>query len=248
MRRQIAAELLKIRTARMWLWLLIGAVAFAALTVLLSGLLAGQQDTPAIETAEAQRNLIGSTSAGYIFTLVLGILGVTGEYRHLTITSTFLVQPRRGLVIAAKLVAYALVGLGYAVACAAVTLALAYPIIALRHASVHPSVDVPLIILGAAAGTALYAVLGVAVGALIRNQIAAIVGALAWVLIVEQLIVAFLPEVGKWLPGGAASAMFQASVPGGELLEAWAGALVFVGYALVLAVLGTRLTVRRDIT
>jgi len=248
MKRQVAAELLKIRTARMWLWLLIGAAAFTVLTALLSGLLAGQQDTPAIDTAEAQRNLFGSASAGYIFTLVLGILGMTGEYRHMTVSSTFLVQPRRGVVVAAKLAAYALVGLGYAAVCAVLTLALAYPILALRDTSVHPTVDVPLIILGAAAGTALYAVLGVAVGALIRNQIAAVVGALGWVLIVEQLVVAFLPEVGKWLPGGAASAMFQASVPGGDLLEAWAGGLVFVAYAIVFAVLGTRLTVRRDVT
>jgi hypothetical protein len=248
MRRQVAAELLKIRTTRMWWWLLIGAAAFTVLTVLLSGLLAGQQDTPGIDTAEAQRNIFGGASAGYVFTLVLGILGMAGEYRHMTVTSTYLVQPRRGVVVAAKLVAYGLAGLAYAVVCTVLTLGLAYLIITLRDASVLPTVDVPLIALGAAAGTALYAVLGVAVGALIRNQIAAVVGALAWVLIVEQLVVAFLPEVGRWLPGGAASAMFQASVPGGDLLAAWAGALVFLAYAAVFAILGTRLTLSRDVT
>jgi hypothetical protein len=246
--RQVAAELLKIRTARMWLWLLLGAIAFTALTVLLNGLLAGQQGSAAIDTAEAQRNLFASAGSGYIFTLVLGILGMAGEYRHQTVTSTYLVQPRRWVVIAAKLAAYGIAGLVYAVACSAATLVLAYPIIALRDASVLSSVDVPLVVLGSTAATALYAVLGVAVGALIRNQVAAIVSALAWVLIVEGLIVAFLPKVGKWLPGGAANAMLQASVPGGELLPAWAGALLFVAYALAFAAAGVQITVRRDVT
>ena len=47
------------------------------------------------------------------------------------------------------------------------------------------------------------------VGALVRNQIAAVVAALAWTFIVEQLLVALLPEVGRWTPGGAASAVLQ---------------------------------------
>ena len=40
---------------------------------------------------------------------------------------------------------------------------------------------------------------------LIRNQTAAVVVALVWVLVVEGLLVSFAPEVGRWLPGGAAA-------------------------------------------
>jgi ABC-2 type transport system permease protein len=108
--------------------------------------------------------------------------------------------------------------------------------------------DVALVLLGVLVGAPLYGVLGVGVGALVRNQVAAIVGALAWILVVENLVIALLPDVGRWLPGGAAAALAQLATPEGELLPAWAGGLVFLAYGVVFAVLGTRFVVDRDVT
>ena len=98
---------------------------------------------------------------------------------------------------------------------------------------------------------ALYGPIGVGVGALVRNQIAAVVGALAFVFVVEQLVVALLPEVGRWLPGGATAAVLQLgdlATQRGELLPVWGGALLLVAYAVVLSVVGARSTLRRDLT
>ena len=43
--------------------------------------------------------------------LVFGILGMTNEYRHGTITYSYLVTPRRWQVMVMKLVVYLLVGM-----------------------------------------------------------------------------------------------------------------------------------------
>jgi ABC-2 type transport system permease protein len=88
------------------------------------------------------------------------------------------------------------------------------------------------------------------VGSLIRNQTAALLAALAWVLVIESLLVGFVPEVGKWIPGGAADALTGAAnrAASGGMLPMWAGALLFAGYGLVFAIGGTRFTIRRDIS
>jgi hypothetical protein len=87
----------------------------------------------------------------------------------------------------------------------------------------------------------------VGVAALVRNQVAALVGVLVWVVVVEGLLMSLLniPSLGKWLPSAAAAALTN---PGGGQLSRLAGSLLLAGYALALALVGTRLVVRRDIT
>jgi hypothetical protein len=48
------------------------------------------------------------------------------------------------------------------------------------------------------------------------------------------------------MPGGAQEAM-TATFQGPELLGAWQGALLLVGYGLLAALLGTLIAVRRDV-
>ena len=45
--------------------------------------------------------------------MILGITGMTGEYRYQTITPTFLATPRRARVVLGKMGAHLLVGIGY---------------------------------------------------------------------------------------------------------------------------------------
>lgn len=247
--RLVSTELLKVRTTRTVWWLLLAALVLTVLNVSLTVGFAGTDETPPIDSVQTQRNVFASAGAAYLFTLILGILGMTGEYRHQTVSSTFLVEPRRGRVLAAKLLAYAVMGFLFGIATAGLALILAFPLLDLRGIeALSPGVDVPAIIAASIATMTLYAVVGVAIGALLRNQIAAVVGALVWVLVVEALVINLLPEVGKWFPGGAATAMIQANVTTGELLPAWAGGLVFAAYGLILAVAAQLLTVRRDIT
>jgi ABC-2 type transport system permease protein len=252
MKNLIHAELLKLRTTRMIYGLALAAVAFAAINVVSAIASAGKSGgSPALGTGEGIRNVMSSGSSGAIIALIIGILIMAGEFRHSTVTSTFLVSPKRGRVVGAKIVASAMVGAGIAIVAAALTLAISIPWLASKH--VHPqffSHNVGVVLLGGIAATAIYAAVGVGLGSLIRNQMAAVIVALAWVLVVEALLVAFVPEVGRWIPGGAAAALTGVAnrAASGGLLPMWAGALLLVGYGLVFAVSGARFTMRRDVS
>jgi ABC-2 type transport system permease protein len=248
--RLIRTELLKLRTTRTVYWMLLGMLGFATLSV--AGIIASTgrvEGTYELGTPEGLRTVINASSVGWVFVLVLGILAVTGEYRHGTITQTFLVTPDRGAVVIAKLIAYALAGLTFAVIASLLTLAIALPWLASKGIEVSLlDRDVSLVLLGVLLATSLYGSLGVGVGALIRNQVAAVVIALAWGFVVEGLLITLVPEVGRWLPGGAAAALTRKVNQSGELLPMWAGGLLFAAYASVFAAVGTRLMIRRDIT
>ena len=245
----VRSELLKIRSTRMWWGMAAGALAFVALSVIAQVFASGSSPgAPTLAEETGVRSVWAGAGGATVFALVLGILGMTTEYRHQTISATFLATPRRSRVVLAKMAAHALVGLALGFACCLLAAALAVPLLAVRDATAIPTSTILSILAGALLAMVLYAVIGVAVGALVPNQIAAILGALVWVMLVESLVVTFLPEVGRWLPGGAASAVLRATPFRGDLLEPWAGVLVFLAYTAVFAALATRTTLRRDVT
>jgi len=245
----LRAELLKITSTRLALGMIIGAAGYVAIDVVALVFAAGQQGVPSLTAASAVRNVYAAAGAASPIVLVAGILGMTTEYRYMTVTSTFLVTPRRSRVLTAKLAVHAGFGLVMGLACSLTTVALAAGLLRLRpHARIEGGTIVQ-ICAGALVGYALIAVVGVSVGALVPNQIIAIIGALLWTLVVEGLLVAFLPAVGRWLPSGALNAILQAtSFNGGRLLSAWAGSMVLIAYAFAFAALAAGTTLRRDIT
>src|SRR5215471_269565 len=70
--------------------------------------------------------------------------------------------------------------------------------------------DLVLLVGGGAAAAALWAVIGVGVGALVRNQVVALTGICAWLLLIEGLLAEDLAALGngaRFLPGAAAAAV-----------------------------------------
>jgi ABC-2 type transport system permease protein len=249
MNHLIRAELLKLRTTRMLYFNAVAVLAFVPLSVANSVLSAGDSGAgPALTTSEGLRNVISAGSSGSLVLLMLGVLIMAGEFRHNTATATFLISPDRGQVVRAKLVATSIVGVVLALAASVLTLAIALPWLASKHIDVDVlSGDVVAVLLGGIAATALFALIGVGVGAMVRNQTAAIAGAAVWVLVVEGLLVSFAPDVGRWLPGGAASALSGVATANGSLLPMWGAALLLALYGLTFAAAGTRFVLQRDI-
>lgn len=253
MNRLIGGEVRKLFTTKLWLWMALGAIAITALFMSITIGLDGSEGNPQppLSTPEGQRNLFSVAAAAEVFVLILGIIAITGEYRHQTVTPAFLATPRRGRVVIAKLITYALAGLGYGILVIAFGIALALPWLAAKNVDISLSANgIPGTMGGTVAAIAVYAVLGVGVGALVRNQIAAIVGSLVYLFVVEAFA-GTLPTVRdyyKYLPGGANSALTGASQPGTTLLEPWQGGVLLAAYGIVFAVAGTWLAVRRDVS
>ena len=247
----VRAELLKLRTVRLPLTLLLVTLALVTLGVCVTVLTAGRDGAPLpAGDPDLFRISLSSASAGTTTMLVLGILVLTQEFRFGTATPSFLTTPRRERVLVAKLLAVTVVGLVFAVV--SVLYAVALSVVLLRSRGLEVGLEGPLLqtLLGGVLVVVLYGPLGIAVGALVRNQVAAVVGALAYVFVVEQLLVALLPDVGRWLPGGANAAVLQLgelATRRGDLLPPWAGALVLLGYAVGLSAVAARLTLRRDL-
>jgi ABC-2 type transport system permease protein len=245
MKRLIHAELFKARASRTT-WILAAlAPVYGALSALgMVSLISPDSPIPFDQQVE---NVYNMAQLVYIFTLILGILGMSGEYRHQTITWSFLVTPIRGRVVTAKLVAYGVIGLLVAVVSTLVTFGVGAALLA---AEGHPvtTPGLPAVLAGSTLSTALYAVFGVALGALIRNQVAAIIVALVWFNFADYFLSSFLPEIGRWLPTGAARAAGGLTPQSGELLSAWGGGLLFAAYVVAIVLAARLLTLRRDVT
>jgi ABC-type transport system involved in multi-copper enzyme maturation permease subunit len=257
-RALVRSELTKILSTRLWWGLLIGAVLYTMLqsgvTAALSGVQsgAGQRSLPPLSSAVAIRSIYAGAafSGAYIFALVLGVTGMTGEHRYQTATPTFLATPRRARVVVAKSVSHVAVGVLYGLVAALTALLVGGVVIVIRGHSPSLGADG---LWRAVLAVAVWTMVGIGIGTMIRNQIAAIMVAVAFTFLVEPLVslglhAGRLDAVGKFLPSSASSAMTSPSSPYGALLPWWGGALVLLAYAAVFAGIGVVLTVRRDVT
>ncbi|WP_040338330.1 ABC transporter permease [Candidatus Blastococcus massiliensis] len=246
----VRAEWTKLFTTKVWLGLLVGSAVMVAAFAVFFTAFAGEPESglPAVGTPLYEDLILSTAANANILFLILGIIGMTQEYRHRTATPTFLTTPHRGQVVIGKLIAYALAAAAFGLVVVVVNY-----VVVLIHAGARgaaPSLDGDNLATLASSLLALviYAVIGVGLGALLRNQVGAIVGGLIYLFVVEPIIRSVPATAGayKWMPGGGLEAL-TATFEGPDLLEAWQGGLLLLGYGLLAALLGTLLAVRRDV-
>jgi hypothetical protein len=244
----ISAELLKLRTTRA-LWVAVGVVlTLSLLLVVFVSILAGKNGQPEL-VSDATFLLAPARLAGGVVFLI-SLLATAGEFRHRTIVTTHLAEPRLARVLVAKLLACAMVGFALGIALE-LAMGVAGALALHQH---HVAVVISGNSIAAAAAVsvvlALHALLGVGLGALVRNTTAAVTIALIWVFVVEGVLPVVLrrPDLTDLLPVGAIDAVLSA---GGPILvgrpSPLAGLLLLFGYAGLLVSLASVVDRRREI-
>jgi ABC-2 type transport system permease protein len=240
---QCRSELLKIRSTRTTIGIVIGMIALILLFSLLSDLVT---KAPSLESAENQRGILTLGSTAGVFAALAGIMLITSEYRYGTIRPTLLFTPRRSRVLFAKLAAGLLTGLVFGIVGEGIGFGIGYLVLSARGIpyALDGSQTAQLVV-GTFASAALWGAIGVGLGAVVRSQVAAIIGLLAWGLIAENLLFAFVPSVGRFAPVHAQNALYGLTTE--HLLPAEAGGAVLIAWAIALAIAGAALAARRDL-
>jgi ABC-2 type transport system permease protein len=192
----LQAELIKLRTTRTFLALTGAAVGTSLLiTVLVAVLNEPTQD-------EVLTDVFTSDTSS-LFIMILAVIGISGEWRHHTITSSLLAAPDRLRFLTAKLIAFAVAGL-----LLSIVISIAITIVGLVILSIRdlPTPDAGELIeqIGRnALVAALLGAFGVGIGALVRNQVVAVVGLLVVSFALDPVVAALLPDVGRFSPFSA---------------------------------------------
>jgi ABC-2 type transport system permease protein len=248
MTRLLRSELLKQRTTRTNVALLVYMLALILLVELLHVF---SLPTDELGSLANQLQLLGwGTSIGALFAALLGALSITAEIRHGLIHPTLLAAPRRARVIAAKVGASALAGILIGLLAEALTAAIVSAGLTARGVEITVSAgDFAQLLAGGAAAAALFAAIGVGVGALVRNQVGAVAGLCVWLLLVETILIGDVPSAGQFSPGASAGALAGAlqNVGPPDLLAPALGALLLAAYAAAAGAAGAFATERRDV-
>ncbi|KKJ99266.1 ABC transporter permease [Micromonospora sp. HK10] len=271
----VRSELLKIRTTSTWwifglitvpLWALAMAFNWLQTEALANGdfgeVSADQADQ--IDAVRDVANLAANIYTngqffGLLIVMLLGIVVVTSEFFHQTVTTTFLTAPHRTAVMMAKLIAAGVLALLFWLGTTLLNLAVGPLILNATDVGAHLG-DGAVWRAVALNGLAylLWSVLGVGLGVLIRSQIGATVtgillylgGAIGAAIAIGLLAAKF----GDWInqlqllvPSLASGLMVSGTdIPGNP--PRWAGAAVLIGYAVVAGAIGVLTIRRRDIS
>jgi ABC-2 type transport system permease protein len=240
---QVKAEILKIRTTRTTIGLLLGMMVLILLFTLLDALLSHPSG---LMGKENQRELLSVGSLAGVFSALAGVLLVTSEYRYGTIRPTILFNPVRSRVLTAKIVAGVLAGIAFGVLGDVIGWVIGITILEARGITiVLTSSDILLLAFGGLVGVALWGAIGVALGTIIHSQVGSVIALLAWGFVIDTLLFGLVPSVGRYMPTRASDAL--AGLTTKHLLSPGGGAIILIAWAIVLAVVGIGATSQRDI-
>jgi ABC-2 type transport system permease protein len=248
----VRAELLKLRSTRTPAWLLLATVAMVVVTVVASVPSASEPDAGlSLHEPALLARLVGiSLGVPQVMMLLLGVLAFTQEIRYGTVSSTFLVEPRRDRVLVAKGVALVLAAAVTTTATLVVSCTVGTVAVSAKDGNVTAGPEFVQVVAAVFVVMMLYGLIGLATGALVRNQIVAVTGALVWLTAGEHLLLDALPQVARWTLSGATYGLLQLGpivTTRGTLLDAPIGGLLLAGYTAAAGAVALVIAPRRDV-
>lgn len=241
MKALLQAELLKLRTTRTFVTLAGSALALSLLVAVLTATL-----TTSFDEDDVRDMFFGDFTS--LFIVLLGVMGMAGEWRHRTITSTILAAPDRRRLLTAKVVAYAVAGIVISLVVTVLIMAVGTAILSARDQMTLGVADLADILWRNVAVAAFSGAFGVCVGALVRNQVVAIVGVLVLAFAIEPALLELVSKVGQFgpsngVPNGLQGNPFDAD----RALRPGLAALAMLGWISVLFAAASTVLRRRDL-
>jgi ABC-2 type transport system permease protein len=196
----LRSEWLKVRSTR---GNLIIVIFLALAPAIIAGLISKFADLSPDEDNVFTDIVLGPSMMAAYLGGVLGALTIGQEYRHNTIRVTFTAQPRRSIVIAAKVVIVAVTGVLLTAAATFLSFLVSKAMLATRDDMPKLSLSEPsgnkTMLIGILLFAALFSLFGFGLCCLIRQPTAAIPIMLLWPLMIEPIF-QVIPGAGKWLP------------------------------------------------
>lgn len=259
--RDTRIELLKLATMRMTWGLLATGAALSALFSVVEGSETGTANgNGPLYTTSGFNSVVTGGVFGLLFAATIGAILITVEFRHQLITLTYLGTPNRNRVLVAKVIAGSLIGglsglISYVIVLSS---ALGFT---LSHGYTVPVGDATLARygIGHVLAGALLAAIGVGVGALVKSQIGGIVVVFVWSILIESLVGGLFKSSRPYLPYTAAASLAGDPLGGGAFgpahntsggtpLPFAASVALLAAMTVVLALISSRATIRRDVT
>jgi ABC-type transport system involved in multi-copper enzyme maturation permease subunit len=249
----LRSEFTKIRSTRSTYWTLFALIVVCiGIGALASAGTASHPNGISRASFDATQQSLAGLYVGQLVIAALGALTITSEYATGMIRTSLAVQPRRGVVFAAKGVVFAVVTLITGLVASFGSFFVGQAILSPHHLSAtlgQPNV------LRAVIGGALFltacGMLAYGLGAILRHTAAAISAAIG-LLFVLTVLVQFLPSswqnsLDKWMPALAGSQIWATKVTeGAHQFPAWGGFAVLAGWAAVAILAGLVLFRTRD--
>jgi hypothetical protein len=242
----LRAELLRAVSGRVLAGLLLAALVLNGLAIFGAGvreidaLPAGEQTL-----ADLSHDLLRLGFGAVLQASLFGVLITTSEFRHGSIGRSLHLAGRPERLMAAKFAAALAGGLAFgtfAVASAAITATL---VLRARGLDLVLDRESVLTLTGVFAATVLAAPWGMLLGWIVRAQTAALGGLVGYTLIAETALFVLVPDVARFLPGGAQSAIYRS--PDDALLATHWGYVLFGGWIALAAAVAVVLVRRRDL-